>query len=46
MEKCMFNNLRYVEIASIIEKIALPNQTILVQYTDTLYGNSEFEINT
>ena len=37
-------NQGYVEIASIIEKIALPNQTIHVQYTDTLYGNSEFDI--
>jgi hypothetical protein len=36
----------YIEITSIIGKIAVKNQTIKIQYSDTLYGNSEFEINT
>jgi hypothetical protein len=36
----------YIEIVSIIEKIAVKNQKITIQYTDTLYGNSEFEIKT
>jgi Leucine-rich repeat (LRR) protein len=33
-------------VSDLIEKIALPDQKIKVQITDTLYGNSEFEINT
>jgi hypothetical protein len=39
-------NKEYIEIVSIIEKIAVKNQKITIQYTDTLYGNSEFEIKT
>jgi hypothetical protein len=33
-------------VSDIIEKIAQPGQTISIQLTDTLYGNSEFEITT
>ena len=33
-------------VSDIIEKIAQPGQTISIQLTDTLYGNSEFELTT
>jgi len=33
-------------VTKVIEKIAKPNQTIRVQMTDTLYGNSEYDMNT
>ena len=33
-------------VVKVVEKIAKPNQTIAIQMTDTMYGNSEFELNT
>ena len=50
ISKCTANILTemiYFEdnaVGSIVEKITKPNQTFKVQLTDTIYGNSEFEI--
>ena len=33
-------------VVKVVEKIAKPNQTITIQMTDTMYGNSKFEFNT
>jgi len=33
-------------VTTIVEKIAKPGQKINIQMTDTMYGNSEFDINT
>lgn len=33
-------------VSVIVEKIAKPGQVINIQLTDTLYGNSEFSLNT
>jgi hypothetical protein len=33
-------------VTKVVEKIAKPNQNINIQMTDTLYGNSEFDLKT
>ena len=33
-------------VIKVVEKIAKPNQNINIQMTDTLYGNSEFDLTT